>query len=98
VELCRLAGIDLHREAAGVFVAAAAVLLPRDLGLAECVRGGASPGPALLSALRALWTRTGMPAPAPTPMPLHPLSPGVFGVQWRRLRAALSQALRVEAE
>jgi hypothetical protein len=95
---CERAGIELHPDEAAVFLAAALVLLPPEQDLAASLRDAAPPSEALVSALRALRLRTGMAPRAPTPMPLHPLSPGLIAIHWRRLRTALSQALGVQAE
>ena len=91
-------GLSLAPEEAILFLDAARVLLPAELGLEAALRAGAPPNPAQQDALRALWLRTGAPPPAPCPMPLHPLAPGVVGATWRRLREAWSHAPRAETE
>jgi len=42
------------------------------------------------AALRALFARSGRARPAPAPMPEQPLAPGLLGLAWRRLRAAIA--------
>jgi hypothetical protein len=53
-----------------------------------------APGPE--PARHALWLRTGAAPPAPMAMPEQLLAPGVLGVLWRRLRAALELAAHDE--
>ncbi len=89
------AGIHLAPEEARVFLDAALVLLPPELGLGLTLDAGEPPGEAQREALRTLWLRTGAPPPAPVPMPLQPMTPGVLGTAWRRLRE--SRAPRTEA-
>jgi hypothetical protein len=98
VRWLRDAGIALGPADAELFLAAAATLLPSSLGIREAARGDAAPTPAQREALRELWLRTGAPPPAPTPMPLHPLTPGVLGAAWRRLSAAFGRSVRPEAQ
>ncbi len=85
------AGIRLEPEEAVLFLEAAGVLLPPELGLDAAARAGLPPTPGQRDALRALWLRTGAPPRAPGPMPLHPLAPGVVGTLWRRLRESLAR-------
>lgn len=97
-EICDAAGIELTPDEAALFLAAARVLLPAELGLEASLRGEAPPAEPLVAGLRALWARRGLPRRAPLPMPLQPLAPGVFGLAWRRVRTAVSQAVRAEPE
>jgi hypothetical protein len=92
------AGFSLQVGEAALFLAAALVLVPPELGLREAVRAGTPPTAAQREALLALWLETGAPPPAPVPMPLQPLAPGVAGATWQRLRAAFSRALRTEPQ
>jgi hypothetical protein len=80
------AGISLEPEEAVLFLEAARVLLPPELGLEATARAGVAATAAQREALRALWLRTGAPPRAPAPMPLHPLAPSVLGALWRRVR------------
>lgn len=91
-------GLGLEPEEAIVFLDAARELLPAKLGLDASLQAGAPPSQEQQDALRALWLRTGAPPPAPCPMPLHPLSPGVIGASWRRLRETWSHPPRTESE
>jgi hypothetical protein len=94
----RQVGILLQPEEAALFLEAAQVLLPPELDLHAAVAAEAPPTEAQRQELRALWLRTGAPPPAPAPMPLHPLAPGVIGASWRRLREAWSHPPRTETE
>jgi len=94
-EWCGRAGIPLQPDEAAVFRAAARALLPPGLD-GDAWLEATPPSEALRSALRELWLRTGAAPPAPTPMPVHPLSPGLVAILWRRLRTALWKALRFE--
>lgn len=91
------AGLRLQPEEAALFLEAARLLLPAELDLEGTLRAGGRPTEAQGLALRKLWLRTGAPPPAPIPMPLQPLAPGVLGAAWRRLREALSRSPRAEA-
>ncbi len=91
-------GVSLEPEEAVLFLDSARVLLPPELGLEATLQAGAAPTPAQRDALRALWLRTGAPPSAPCPMPLHPLTPNLFGASWRRVREVLSHSPRPEAE
>jgi hypothetical protein len=93
-----LGGLRLSPEEATLFLAAALVLLPPELELRAVLLGAAPASEELRAALRELWLRSGTPPPAPTPMPLHRLSPGVLGIGWRRVRAMMAQALRAATE
>ena len=85
-----LGGVRLGPEEAAVFMSAALVLLPREVvSHLESREAGTVPEP-VRAALRALWLRTGIGPPAPTPMPEHPLAPGLLGMCWRRLRNAFA--------
>jgi hypothetical protein len=92
------AGIALEPGEALLFLGAAGVLLPSELGLEAAVRTGSPPTAAQREALRGLWLRTGAPPRAPAPMPLRPLAPGVLGALWRRVRESLARAPRAETE
>ncbi len=92
------AGLELRAEEAAVFMEAALVLLPPELGIEAAALAGDPPTEEQREALRALWLRTGAPLPAPAPMPLHPLAPGVLGASLRRLREALLPAPGPETE
>jgi hypothetical protein len=91
-------GLRLDGDEATLFLAAALVLLEPELGLRQRVRTGMPPTEEQRAALSALWLQTGAPPPVPTPMPLHPLAPGVFGAAWRRLRSTFARALRPEPQ
>lgn len=93
----RLAGLRLEPEEAVLFLEAATALEPW-LEPWAAIATGAPPGEVQQIALRGLWLRTGAPAAAPHPMPLHPLSPGMIGASWRWLREALSRSPRAQAE
>ncbi|OFX20486.1 MAG: hypothetical protein A2V77_02365 [Anaeromyxobacter sp. RBG_16_69_14] len=93
-----IGGGRLSPEDAAVFLAAALVLIPPELELRASLMGDAPASEELRDALRGLWLRSGMAPPAPVSMPLHQLSPGLFALGWRRLRAALAQAFRIEME
>jgi hypothetical protein len=93
-----LEGVAFGPDEAAVFVAAALVLLPPELELRACLLRGSPAPPPLREALRALWLRSGMPPPAPSPMPEQPLAPGLPGIWWRRLCAALALAPRGEPQ
>ncbi len=94
--LAELLGESLCPEEQALFLAAALVLLPPDLGLGTYLRqDGPAPEP-LSAALRDLWLRTGRGPRAPSAMPEHALAPGVLTLLWRRLRLAAGPALREE--
>ncbi len=92
------AGIRLEADEAVLFLDAARVLLPPELGLEAAVRAGLPPTAGQREALRALWLRTGAPPRAPAPMPLHPLAPGVLGALWRRVRESPARTPSTEAQ
>ncbi len=92
------AGIRLEPAEAVLFLEAARVLLPAELGLEGAARAGIPATAAQREALRALWLRTGAPPSAPAPMPLHPLAPGVAGALWRRLRESPARTPSTEAQ
>jgi hypothetical protein len=95
---CAVGDVRLGPEEAAVFLAAALVLLPPELELRASLMGDAPVSEELRAALRGLWLRSGLARPAPVSMPLHQLSPGLFALGWRRLRALLAQAFRIEME
>ena len=77
----------LSSDEVSVLVAAALVLMPPELDLrAQPVSPAAEP---LQETIRALWLRSGMAPLSPMAMPEQAFSPGIVGLFWRRLRAAL---------
>ena len=93
-----IGGVRLGADEAAVFLAAALVLVPPELELRASLTGDAPVSEELRDALRGLWLCSGMAKPAPVSMPLHELSPGLLALGWRRVRAALAQAFRIEME
>jgi len=87
----QILGVVLTEDEAEVFLAAAFVLLPAslhaDLATLEHT-------PAIHQALRDLFARSGQAPLAPTAMPEHPLSPGIFGTWAQQLLAVLIPARR----